>query len=136
METLARISITIEQSLLDRFDAVIRESGAGNRSEAIRDLVRDRLIEHDASGGRGEAVGTVTLVYDHRRRALSEQLIDTGHQHHHEVMAAMHVHLDHDRCLEVVALKGRRSVLRKVADTMIGMKGVLHGKLFLSAPEV
>jgi CopG family nickel-responsive transcriptional regulator len=132
MEELARITITIEKSLLERLDAVIAESGGGNRSEAIRDLVRDRLLEHDATVGQGQAVGTVTLVYDHRRRHLAEQLIDAGHQHHHEILASMHLHLDHDHCLEVVALSGKRGVLRKVADAMIGMKGVLHGKLVLS----
>jgi CopG family nickel-responsive transcriptional regulator len=132
MDQLARISITIEQDLLDRFDALLQASGAGNRSEALRDLIRDRLLEDEASKGQGHAVGTVTMVYDHRRRHLAEQLNDAGHEHHHEILASMHLHLDHDHCLEVIAVRGKRSVLRRVADTMIGMKGVLHGKLVLS----
>jgi CopG family nickel-responsive transcriptional regulator len=132
MDHLARISITIEQDLLDRFDALIQASGAGNRSEAIRDLVRDRLLEDEASRGHGQAVGTVTLVYDHTKRHLAEQLTDAGHEHHHEILASMHLHLDHDHCLEVIAVRGKRSILRRVADTMIGMKGVLHGKLVMS----
>ncbi|MFN2425000.1 MAG: nickel-responsive transcriptional regulator NikR [Candidatus Binatia bacterium] len=132
MKELVRVSITIEQKLLERFDALIKASGGGNRSEALRDLVRDRLLEQEASQGQGSAVGTVTLVYDHRRRHLAEQLTDAGHQHHHEILASMHVHLDHDHCLEVVAMSGKRGVLRRVADAMIGMKGVLHGKLVLS----
>jgi CopG family nickel-responsive transcriptional regulator len=132
MDQLARISITIEQDLLDRFDALLQASGAGNRSEALRDLIRDRLLEDEASKGQGHAVGTVTMVYDHRRRHLAEQLTDAGHEHHHEILASMHLHLDHDHCLEVIAVRGKRSILRRVADTMIGMKGVLHGKLVLS----
>ena len=133
MEQLARISITIDQDLLDRFDAVLAASGGGNRSEAIRDLVRDRLLEHEATTGKGDAVGTVTLLYDHRRRHLAEQLTEAGHDHHHEILASMHVHLDHDHCLEIIAMKGKRGVLRRVADSLIEMKGVLHGKLVLSS---
>jgi CopG family nickel-responsive transcriptional regulator len=132
MEELVRVSITIERDLLERFDAMMAASGVENRSEAMRDMVRDRLVEHEATSGKGDAVGTVTLLYDHRRRHLADQLTDTGHKHHHEILASMHVHLDHDHCLEVIALKGKRSLLRRIADAMIGTKGVLHGKLVLS----
>jgi CopG family nickel-responsive transcriptional regulator len=131
-DTLERVSITIEKDLLDRFDALVERAGHGNRSEAIRDLIRDRLIEEEWSRGKGEAVATVTLVYNHNERRVGDRLIEAGHAHHHEIIATTHIHLDHDHCLEIVAMKGKRENLRRIADELIGLRGVLHGKLSLS----
>lgn len=135
MSEKERISIAIEPELLSRFDELIERSG-GNRSEALRDLIRNRLIEEDwASSGGGNAVATVTLVYDHTKRDLTDRLLEVGHDNHDAIMATLHVHLDHDNCLEVMALRGKPRKLRGIADSLIGMKGVKHGKVVMSSTD-
>lgn len=136
MAETERVSLAIESELLSRFDALTEKSGHGNRSEAVRDLIRNRLIEEEwATANSGEAVATVTLVYDHSKRELADRLLEVGHDHHGAVLATLHVHLDHDNCLEIVALRGKPKQLRQIADHLIGMKGVKHGKLVLSSPN-
>jgi CopG family nickel-responsive transcriptional regulator len=136
MAETERVSLAIESELLSRFDALIEKSGHGNRSEAVRDLIRNRLIEEEwATTSSGEAVATVTLVYDHTKRELADRLLEVGHDHHGTVLATLHVHLDHDNCLEIVALRGKPKQLRHIAEHLIGMKGVKHGKLVLSSPN-
>lgn len=104
-----------------------------SRSEAVRDLIRNRLIEEEwVSCARGDAVATVTLVYDHSNRDLADRLLEVGHDNHGAIMASMHVHLDHDNCLEVIALREDPKNLRAIADHLIGMKGVKHNALFSS----
>jgi CopG family transcriptional regulator, nickel-responsive regulator len=132
MSDLERVSLAIETQLIERFDALIERDGKANRSEAIRDLIRNRLIEDEVTSGRSEVVATLTIVYDHHKRELAERLVSTGHSHHEHVLASMHVHLDEVNCLEVVALRGRAKDVRHLAEHMIGMKGVKHGKLVLS----
>lgn len=133
MSELERVSLAIEKQLIERFDALIERDGKANRSEAIRDLIRKRLIEDEVASARSEVVATVTIVYDHHKRELAERLVSTGHSHHEHVMASMHVHLDEVNCLEVVALRGRAKDVRHLAEHLIGMKGVKHGKLVLSS---
>jgi len=134
MPTIERVSLAIERDLLSRFDAMVARTGHGNRSEAIRDLIRSRLVEEDwVDSTEGDAVATVTLVYDHSKRELADQLLEVGHHHHDQVVATMHVHLDHDHCLEVMALRGKPAALRRIADHLIAMKGVKHGKLVVSS---
>jgi len=99
----------------------------------MRDLIRRRLVEEDTLGGRGEAVASLTLVYDHAQRELSDRLVATGHHHKARVLSTLHVHLDQRMCLEVLALRGRPAELRQFADHLIGLKGVKHGQLVLSA---
>jgi CopG family transcriptional regulator, nickel-responsive regulator len=136
MTAKERVSLAIEPELLRRFDKLIENSG-GNRSESVRDLIRERLIEDDASAGaRGECVGTITLVYDHSKRDLADRMLEMGHDHHHAVMASMHVHLDHDNCLEVIAVRGSAKLLRSFANHLIGLKGVKHGKLVLTSADI
>ena len=131
-----RVSLAIEPELLSRFDALIERSGHGNRSEAVRDLIRGRLIEEEwVSSVSGDAVATVTLVYDHSKRDLADRLLEVGHDNHGAIMASMHVHLDHDNCLEVIALRGKPRTLRSIADHLIGMKGVKHGKVVMSSAD-
>lgn len=133
MSEMERVSLAIEPELLARFDTLIERSG-GNRSEAVRDLIRGRLIEEEwTSSASADAVATVTLVYDHAKRDLADRLLEVGHDNHGAVIASMHVHLDHDNCLEVLALRGRPKKLRAIADHLIGMKGVKHGKMVLSS---
>lgn len=136
MAETERVSLAIEAELLSRFDALIERSGHGNRSEAVRDLIRNRLIEEEwGSTNAGDAVATVTLVYDHTRRELADRLLEVGHDHHGAVIATLHIHLDHDNCLEIIALRGKPKQLRHIADHLIGMKGVKHGKVVVSSPH-
>ena len=133
MSELERISVAIEKNLIDRFDRLLEHGERKNRSEAIRDQDRNRIVEEEWATGRGEAVATVTLLYDHTKRALSDRLLEAGHEHHGEVLATMHLHLDGTNCLEIIALRGRPSELRHLADHLIGIKGVKHGKLVMSS---
>ncbi|MCE5245958.1 MAG: nickel-responsive transcriptional regulator NikR [Candidatus Polarisedimenticolia bacterium] len=130
---LERISLAIDGDLVQRFDRLVERSGAANRSEAIRDLIRRRLVEEEWKDDRRPVVGTLTLVYDHEKRELADKLLETGHEHHDEILATLHVHLDESRCLEVMALRGRPSRLREIADLLSGMKGVMHGQLVMSS---
>ena len=132
---LERISLSIEKDLLARFDRGLRKRRLANRSEAVRDLIRSQLVEEQEEGGRGQAVASLTLVYDHEQRALSDRLVEAGHHHHAKVLSTMHVHLDASMCLEVMALRGSRAELRHFADHLIGLKGVRHGKLVISSAE-
>ncbi|MBN2243257.1 MAG: nickel-responsive transcriptional regulator NikR [Acidobacteria bacterium] len=131
MSKLIRTGISLEQDLLERFDRMIGQKGYGNRSEAIRDLVRDHFVEQDVASNRA-VVGTLTLVYDHHQPKLSEQLIDAQHNYRGKVLATTHVHLDHRNCLEVIILKGRGMEVKKFADRLLSLKGVQHGKLVLT----
>ena len=133
---LERVSLAIEKTLLRRFDRLLDKRGLGNRSEAIRDLIRRRLVEEEALAGRGEAVASLTLVYDHEQRELSDRLIASGHHHKARVLSSMHVHLDDRMCLEVIALRGTPAELRHFADHLIGLKGVKHGQLVMSSTQL
>jgi CopG family nickel-responsive transcriptional regulator len=131
MPELIRTGISLERELLERFDRVIGKKGYKNRSKAIRDLVRDYAVAEDVEEDRTVA-GTLTLVYDHHRPKLSERLIELQHHAHGKVLAATHVHLDHHNCLEVVIMKGRSSEMRHLADQILSLRGVKHGKLVLT----
>jgi CopG family nickel-responsive transcriptional regulator len=133
---LERVSLAIEPLLLREFDRLLAARNLGNRSEAMRDLMRRRLVEDHAADDRGQAVGTLTLVYDHDQRDLSDRLVEAGHAHHAHVLATMHVHLDAHLCLEVLALDGPVTTLRTFADQVLGLKGVLHGQLVISSTSV
>ena len=132
MAELTRFGISIDDRLLKRFDALIAEKGYGNRSEAIRDLIRGALVEEQWAREDEETVGTVTLVYDHHTRDLSDKLTEQQHSHHNAIISALHVHLDAHNCLEVVVVKGKAREVRRLADELIGTKGVKHGKLVTS----
>lgn len=136
MSDLERVSLAIEKDLIERFDALVARDGKANRSEAIRDLIRARLVEEEVAAGKTELVGTVTIVYDHHKRELADRLISAGHDHHKAVLASMHVHLDEVNCLEVVAMRGKGKDVRHLAEHLIGMKGVKHGKLVLTTTQV
>ena len=131
MAHLVGTGISLESNLLTRFDRVIRKKGYKNRSEAIRDLVRDFAVAEDVEEDR-LVVGTLTMVYDHHRPKLSERLIEAQHHAENRVLAATHVHLDHHNCLEVIIMKGRSSEVRQIADRILSLRGVKHGKLVLT----
>jgi CopG family nickel-responsive transcriptional regulator len=132
MSRLARFGVSMESLLLERFDRFIELHGYPNRSEAVRDLVRERLVRGEWEGGDTETVGTITLIYDHHMRELTEKLTEHQHRQHDAVISAMHVHLDHHNCLEVLAVKGRAGSIQKLADDLLGLKGVKHGKLVMT----
>jgi len=129
MSELTRFGISIDDRLLRRFDDLIAEKGYVNRSEAIRDLIRGALVEAEWAREDAETVGTVTLVYDHHTRDLSDKLTEQQHTHHDAIISALHVHLDAHHCLEVVVVKGKAREVKRLADELIGTKGVKHGKL-------
>jgi len=129
MSETIRFGISIDARLLGRFDDLIGDKGYVNRSEAIRDLIRNALVEEEWAREDEEAVGTVSLVFDHHTRDLSDKLTEHQHSHHKEIISALHVHLDAHHCLEVVVLKGRAGDIKRLADELIGTKGVKHGKL-------
>jgi CopG family nickel-responsive transcriptional regulator len=125
----ARISVSLPSVLLKQFDEMMEEKGYDNRSLAVADMVRDSLVEHRQRFGSGEIVGTITLVYDHHKQHVQATLTDIQHDHHEVIISTMHVHLDHHNCLEVLLVRGRASLIKKIADELIGAKGVKHGKL-------
>lgn len=133
---LERISMTIERDLLASFDEFLDRRQLGNRSEAIRDLIRRRLVEDRIESGDGTAVASLTLVYDHAQRELARQLVQSGHAHHARVLSSLHVHLDDQLCLEVQVLQGSPAELRHYADRLIGLRGVKHGQLVLSSAQM
>lgn len=132
MSTLIRTGISLEQDLLEKFDLLIRQKGYGNRSEAIRDLVRDHFVQEEVASNK-IVVGTITLIYDHHQPKLSEQLVSAQHDYKGQVLATTHVHLDHHNCLEVIILKGHGTEVKKFSDNLLSLRGVKHGKLVLTA---
>ena len=128
MADVVRFGISADERLLERFDALIAEKGYVNRSEAVRDLIRNALVEEQWAIGEEEAVGTVTLVYDHHTSDLAERLTEHQHSRHQEIISTLHIHLDAHHCLEVVVLRGQAREIGKLASELISTKGVKHGK--------
>jgi len=126
---IVRFGISLDPILLERFDRLIEKKRYANRSEAIRDLIRDSLVMEEWKSATAETVGTVTLVYSHETRELTDTLTDLQHLYLRTIISAMHVHLDEHNCLEVIVLKGRAKDVKAIADRLIGTKGVKHGKL-------
>ncbi len=133
MSELIRFGISMERDLLDRLDQEIVKRGYPNRSEAIRDLVRAQLVELEWSQEDEEVAGTVTIIYNHHVRGLSDILLELQHEHHEMIISVMHVHLEHDNCLEVMVIKGKAAEARELAGRLIGVKGVKHGKLTITS---
>lgn len=125
--SLERISITIDRDLLSQLDSLVAGSGHANRSEFLRDLIRDRLVEESRAGE--QVAGALAIVYDHGQTLLSRELTETAHHHHHQVLATLHVHLTPAYCMELTALRGTRHELEHYAEHVRGMKGVMSGDL-------
>jgi CopG family nickel-responsive transcriptional regulator len=132
MSELSRIGVAIDSDLLKKFDDLIGNRGYTNRSEEFRDLIRDELVEKAWESPDANVVGTVTLVYDHHVRLLSEKLTSLQHDYHRAILSTLHVHLDHDNCLEVLVVRGKAAIVKKVADALISTKGVKHGRLTIT----
>ena len=135
MPDLTRISISLESALLEAFDRRNRAKGYATRSEAIRDLIRDRLVREEGERAEGEQVAVVTLVYDHHARELAARLIDKQHHHHDVVVSTLHVHLGERHCLEVSVLRGPVEEVRHLGDDLVATKGVLHGDIMFTGGE-
>ena len=131
MSRLVRAGISLDSELLARFDRAIAKKGYGSRSEAIRDLVREHSVASDVAEDK-VIVGTLTLVYDHHQPKLSGHLIEAQHHYHGKVLAVTHIHLDHRNCLEVIIVKGRGTEVRRLADQLLSLRGVKHGKLVMT----
>lgn len=130
MGSLARFSVAMDEDLLARFDDLVaRRGSAVNRSEAVRDLVRDALVDAEWEDSDEEIVGTITMVFDHHASDLSDKLDSLQHAHHQRIVSSMHVHLDAHNCLEVIVVRGTSGQVRAIAEGLLGTKGVKHGKL-------
>ncbi len=132
MANIVRTGVSLEQELLRQFDESIRERGYQNRSEAIRDLIRDQLVSREANKNK-VVVGTLTIIYDHHRPNLTEKVVEVQHHAGSQVLAATHVHLDHHNCLEVVIMKGKSGSIRAVANAILSLLGVKHGQLVVTS---
>jgi CopG family nickel-responsive transcriptional regulator len=129
--SLVRFGISLPEELSIQFNALIKSKNYQNRSEAIRDLIRNVLIQ-DAITGNEQMVGVLALIYDHHKRELQDKLTELQHDHVEAIISAMHVHLDHVNCLEVIIIRGIASRIRQLADRMIATKGIKHGNLYLT----
>lgn len=133
MSELSRIGVAIATELLGKFDALIGKRGYTNRSEAFRDLIRAELVRESSIRPAGHVVGSLTVVYDHHVRQLEEKLTELQHNHHKLILSVLHVHLDHDNCMELLALRGRSGDVQRFADLLSATKGVKHAQLAITA---
>ncbi|MCX7678808.1 MAG: nickel-responsive transcriptional regulator NikR [Spirochaetes bacterium] len=132
MNNIIRFGVSIDEKLLKRFDTLIEQKGYVNRSEAIRDLIRDMLVQEDTSSPDAEVIGTLTLIYSHHASDLAEKLNDIQHQHYDHIISTVHVHLDEHNCLEVLLLRGQKHIVQKIGDNLLSVKNVRHGKLTIT----
>lgn len=127
-----RFGVSADTRLIEKFDELIMEKGYVNRSEAIRDLIRDQLVEFAWTKNSSDMVGTITIVYGHEFKELTEKLTELQHQYHNCIISSLHVHLDGHNCLEVLVVKGSGEKIKRISDRLIGTRGVKHGKLTMS----
>jgi CopG family nickel-responsive transcriptional regulator len=135
MGDLVRFGVSAEEELMVDFDRLSADKGYSNRSEALRDLMRDALVQARLEKFPDtEMLGSLTLVYDHHARELAERMGEIQHERHGLVVSVLHVHISHDDCMEVIALRGMACDIRELANALLSLKGVKHGKLFLTLP--
>ena len=132
MAELVRVTVSLEADLLEWFDQFCAEGRFATRSEAVRQLLHDRLAREAWESDEAEVTATLTLVYDHHKARLTQELLDLQHEHGEQVVSTMHVHLDHDRCLEVIVLRGAAGDLRQFAAKLRGLKGIHRGELVVA----
>ena len=132
MSELVRFGVSLEKTLLDRFDVLIRAKQYTNRSEALRDLIRRELVEREWQGGR-DVAGAITLIYDHHKRDIMSRVTDTQHEFQRVIISTQHIHLDHHNCLEIVAARGNAEEVQRLADALRSIKGVRHATLSMSS---
>ncbi len=132
MAEIFRFGVSLPKDLLDKFDKLVRERNYPNRSEAFRDLIRRELVKKEWQVGK-EIAGAITLIYDHHKRELVNKLTDIQHDYQKLIISTQHIHLDHDNCLEIIAVKGTPKGAQRLADTLTSVKGVKHGTLSMSS---
>jgi len=132
MSELVRFGVSLEKSLLDKFDVLIREKQYTNRSEALRDLIRRELVQREWQGG-SDVAGAITLIYDHHKKDVMSRVTDTQHAFQEAIISTQHIHLDHHNCLEIVAARGKAEEIQKLADALRSIKGVRHATLSMSS---
>jgi len=136
MAKVIRFGVSIEEDLLEDFDALIEKKGYANRSEALRNLIRGMLLDAEIrEQPETEVVGTLTLVYDHDQGDLANRLVDLQHKYHHRIISTLHVHIDEHSCLEVLIVRGRNDEIHQISDSLIGTRGVQQGKLIISIAD-
>lgn len=133
MDQVVRQSFSIEPELSRKLDALMKSGGYTNRSEFLRDMIRDQLVQQEWEEASHEVVGTITMLYDHHTRHLGEKLTDIQHDHHQIILATTHVHLDHDMCAEMIMMRGHPRRIREIADRIRQQRGVLHASLSISS---
>ncbi|EEB73647.1 nickel-responsive transcriptional regulator NikR [Thermococcus sp. AM4] len=129
---IVRFGVSIPEELLEKFDRIIEEKGYVNRSEAIRDLIRDFIVRHEWEVGDAEVAGTITMLYNHDEADVVKELLDLQHDYLEEIVSSIHVHMDEHNCLEVVIVKGKAKRIKEIADRLLSLKGVKHGKLVMT----
>lgn len=132
-EGAVRFSISLPASLAKQLDRMATQKGYDNRSLAVADMIRAHLVEHQQQFGDKEIAGTITLLYDHHKQHVQAALTDIQHDHHEVILAVLHVHLDHHNCMEVLAVRGKAAIVKRIADELIAAKGVKHGKLTVTS---
>ncbi len=132
MSEIRRFGVSVNTNLLKSFDKLISEKGYTNRSEAIRDLIRESIVEYEWKEGNRVMAGAVTLVFNHGLRELTDKLTDLQHRDYNSILSTLHIHLDEHNCLEVLVVKGMSKNIKKIADRLIGTKGVKHGRLTMT----
>ena len=132
MAGLVRFGISLESDLSKQFDALIKRKGYSNRSEAVRDLIRQDLVGQQWQDG-DEIAGAITFIYNHHKRQLLNKITDIQHDFQKVIISSQHIHLDHDNCLEIVAVKGRPAEILKLANLLKTLKGVKHGTLGITS---
>lgn len=128
LDKCIRFGVSLSEELLKSFDTNIDRRGYANRSEAIRDLIRNDLVQNEWEASSGETAAAVVLVYDHHKRGITEHLTDKQHEFHEYIISTMHAHLDHDNCIEVLLLRGKASKVKEIADQLASAKHVKLGK--------
>ncbi len=136
MNEIIRFGVSIEQDLLENYDRLIGERGYATRSEALRDLIREALIQQKIEfGAEVSALGSLTLVYDHHAAHLAVEMSTVQHEFHETILSVMHLHINHRDCLEILALSGKVGQITKLAHKLLSLKGIKNGKLFLTLPS-
>ena len=132
MSEIVRFGVSLEKALLDRFDHLIREKRYSSRSEALRDMIRQELVRKEWQENR-DVAGAITFIFDHHQRDLLNKLTDIQHDFQKLIISTQHIHLDHDNCLEIVAVKGRAREVKRLSDMLTAVKGIRHGSLSMSS---
>lgn len=131
MGEVVRFGVSIPEDLLKKFDRHLKEKKYGNRSEGIRDMMRNALISEEWEDPRSEVMGTISIVYDHHTRELEDKIADLQHKYFKNIISTTHVHIDHHNCFEVVLLRGQAGVIREIGDSLISARGVKTGRVSL-----